>query len=402
VNRRAALALLVGSLFLLAVLGAVLVPWDWGTVDQVRAGEVFTSAQIDRAEHYSSLVRQLAWAGYAVSLVTAMVLGFTGLGARLVPRRFSLPLGVLALLMIGRVVTLPFDLLIRHQQLRYGLTRQSLGGWLQDNLTSLAITWVVTTGGLVLLVWVARRTPRWWFAWAGAGAAALTFLLSFAYPVVVEPLFNHFTPMTDGPLKQSILALADKEGVPVDDVLVADASRRTTTLNAYVSGFGKTRRVVVYDNLLKQLSPEEVRVVVAHELGHAKHDDVLTGTLLGAVGAMAGVAALALLLDLPGLRRRAHVEGPGDPRVAALALALVALGAFAASPVQNAASRAIEARADHESLLATRDLSGFTAMQKRLAITSVSDPTPPALSQFWFGSHPTTLQRIGLARALLR
>ena len=187
-------------------------------------------------------------------------------------------MGVLALLLVGRLVTLPFSLLIRRQQLRYDLTHQSIGGWIQDQLTSLLVTWVATTIVLGLLVWLARRSPRWWFAWAGAGAVTLTFVFSFLYPVVVEPLFNKFTPMQSGPLKQSILDLADQEGVPVEDVLVADASRRTTTLNAYVSGFGHTRRVVVYDNLLEGPLPDQVRVVVAHELGHAKNNDVLTGT----------------------------------------------------------------------------------------------------------------------------
>ena len=390
-----------------AGLAAVLIPWDWvpgGSVEHVSADQVFSVAQIERAERYSSLVRRLAWAGYAVSLLVAVALGFSTLGARLVqrlPRRGRVPAGVLALLLVGRLVTLPFDLLVRRQNLRYGLTRQSVDGWAVDNLKGLLVAWVATTLALVVLVWLARRTPRWWFAWFGAAAVAMTVALSFLYPVVVEPIFNTFTPMADGPLKRSILQLADREGVPVDDVLVADASRRTTTLNAYVSGFGHTRRVVVYDNLLADLTPAQVRMVVAHELGHAKHHDVFVGTALGSVGALVAVAALALLLDLPGLRRRAGVDGPGDPRVIAVALALAALGAFAASPVQSTASRAVEARADRESLLATNDEATFVSMQRELSLHSASDPTPPAWSQFWFGSHPTVLQRVGIAKALL-
>jgi STE24 endopeptidase len=405
--RRSALVLLAVSCLAFGVLAAVLIPWDWlpgGSIRDVPASDVFTQAQIDRAEDYAWLVRRLAWASYAVSMATALVLGFTGLGSRLVarlPRRIRLPLGVLVILLIGRIVTLPFSLLIRRQNLRYGLTRQSLGGWTRDNLTSLMVMWVATTIGIALLVWLARRTPRWWFVWAGAAAAGLTFALSFLYPVVVEPLFNKFTPMPAGPLKQSILELADQEGVPVHDVLVADASRRTTTLNAYVSGYGNTRRVVVYDNLLTQLKPDEVRVVVAHELGHAKNHDVLTGTVLGAVGSVIGVTLLALLLDLRGLQRRAQVDGPGDTRVIALVLALAALATFVASPLQNASSRAIEARADRESLQATQDAATFISMQKQLALTSLADPSPPRITQFWFGSHPTTLQRIGLAQAVL-
>jgi STE24 endopeptidase len=239
-----------------------------------------------------------------------------------------------------------------------------------------------------------------WFAWAGGAALALTLAGSFLYPVLVEPLFNSFTPMKPGPFKQSVFRLADREGVRVHDVLVADASRRTTTLNAYVSGFGDTRRVVVYDNLLKDMPPAEARVVIAHELGHAKYDDVLIGTALGAVGSVFGVALLALLLDSVWLRRRAGVGGPSDPAVVALVLALTGLGTFLASPVQNTASRAIEARADRTAIQTTHTGGTFVRMQRQLALSSLSDPTPPALSQLWFSSHPTVLQRAGLPASL--
>jgi len=217
----------------------------------------------------------------------------------------------------------------------------------------------------------------------------LVLLGSFVYPVLVEPIFNDFTSLSDGPLRTDILELAESEGVPVDDVLVADASRRTTTLNAYVSGFGSSRRVVVYDNLLDDENEREVLAVVAHELGHARHDDVLTGSLLGAAGALLGVGLLGLL-----------VPGVANPRQVPRILALVAVATFLASPVQNGISRRIETRADVDSLRTTQDPEAFIQLQKDLATTSLADPTPYRLSQFWFGSHPTALQRIALAERL--
>jgi STE24 endopeptidase len=206
--------------------------------------------------------------------------------------------------------------------------------------------------------------------------------------------------MPHSALRSEILGLADREGVHVDDVLVADASRRTTTLNAYVSGLGSTRRVVVYDTLLKEMPPDEVESVVAHELAHAKNHDVLVGTALGAIGVLGGVALLALLLDSAWLRRRAAVAGPADPAVVACALALIALGQLLTSPAVNAVSRAIEARADRGALAATHDPAAFVQVQRRLALQALHDPAPPWLSQLWFGSHPTTLQRAGLPRSL--
>jgi STE24 endopeptidase len=220
--------------------------------------------------------------------------------------------------------------------------------------------------------------------------AGLVMLGSFVYPLLVEPLFNRFESLPDGALRQQVLRLADEEGVHVEDVLVADASRRTTTLNAYVSGFGSSRRVVVYDNLVNDEDDALVVSVVAHELAHARHDDVLTGSLLGAAGALLGVGLLGLLMG----------GGVADPRRVPRILALVAVAALLASPVQNAVSRRIETRADVDAVRATGDPAAFVELQKELARRSLSDPTPPRWSHFWFGSHPTTLQRIALAERL--
>jgi len=253
---------------------------------------------------------------------------------------------------------------------------------------------------MVVRVATVRGSPRRWFAWAGGAAVAFAAVSSFLYPVVLEPVFNDFRPLGEGPLRTAVLRLAEEEGVTVDEVLVTDASRRTTTLNAYVSGFGGTRRVVVYDNLVEDLPPAQARVVIAHELAHAKHDDVLVGTAMGAVGGVLGVALLALLLDSPAVRRRIGASGPADPAVVPFVLAASAFAMLLVSPVQATVSRAVEARADRDSIAATGEAGTFVSMQRELALAALSDPTPPAWSQFWFGTHPTVLQRVGLPAAM--
>jgi STE24 endopeptidase len=327
-----------------------------------------------------------------MSLLVACVLGFSRVGARLVDRVrgpwwWRVVVAVVALTVVGALATLPFAVLLRRRVLAYGLSDQPWGGFAVDLLKGLAVEVVATSIVLVVLVGVARRWPRAWPAVAGLLLAGLVMLGSFVYPLVVEPLFNHFEPLPDGELRTRIMALADEEGVHVDDVLVADASRRTTTLNAYVSGFGSSRRVVLYDNLLKDEDEPQILAVVAHELGHAHHDDVLTGSLLGAAGALLGAGLLGLL-----------VGDVGDPRRVPRLLALMAVATLLASPVQNGISRRIETRADVDSLRATDDPAAFAELQKELARKSLADPTPYAWSQFWFGSHPTTLQRIALAQ----
>jgi STE24 endopeptidase len=401
--RRVALVVAgIGGLAFVA-LAAWLVPWSpvpGGLPPPADPASVFTAGQVRRAEEFSSGARALSWASLAVSVAVTCWFAFSARGRRLTERLpgpwwFRVLLAVALVQLAVRVVTLPFAVLLRRRLLEYGLTEQSWAGFASDQVRGQAVGIVTLALGLVVLVGCARRWPRAWPAVAAGLLAVLVLLASFVYPVVVEPLFNSFEPLPDGSLRSQILRLADREGVRVDDVLVADASRRTTTLNAYVSGFGGTRRVVVYDNLVESLPEDEALSVVAHELAHARHNDVVTGSLLGAAGAVLGVGLLALLLGTGRLGRRSMAE----PAVVPLVLALLAIGSLLASPVQNTISRQIETRADVDALRAAPNPEAFAAMQRQLALRSLADPTPPAWSQFWFGSHPTTLTRIAIARS---
>ena len=334
------------ALVLVGALGFVLVawlrvPWHWlpdgRQITPVSASEAFTHRQLVRADSYSSAQRTLSLTSYGVSLLVTFGLGFTPLGARLLGRLrgwwwVRVTLGCFLLLLLGELVTLPLALMIRRNALRAGLTNQDLAGWLRDDLVGLMVSTAFTAIGALVLIGLARRLPRTWPLYAGVLSALLVVLGSFVYPLVVEPLFNRFTSLPAGPLRTSILRLAAVEHVRVDDVLVADASRRTTSLNAYVTGFGSTRRVVLYDNTVNDLQRAEIESVVAHELGHARHDDVLLGTVLGACGAALGVGLLALIVAQPGVRRRSGITGMADPRSVALLLALTAAGVVPGQP----------------------------------------------------------------------
>lgn len=404
-DRRVALVVTAVGGLCFVLLAVLLVPWSpvpGGLPDPVPASSVLSAEQIARAEEYSRWARAWSWSSLAVSLVVACVLGFGPWGARLVGRLpgwwwVRVVLAVVLLELIGRLVTLPFAVLLRRHVLDYGLSTQGWGGFAADLARSQLVNAVGVSLTLLVLVGCARRWPRAWPAVAGGLLGVLVLIGSFVYPVLVEPLFNDFEPLPDGPLRTEVLVLADREGVRVDDVLVADASRRTTTLNAYVSGFGGTRRVVLYDTLVDGVSRDEALSVVAHELAHARHDDVLTGSLLGAAGAVFGVGLLALIVGALGGRGRPPMR---EPAVVPLVLALVALGALLSAPVQNAISRQIETRADVDALLATGDPNAFIALQRQLALHSLADPDPPRLSQLWFGSHPTGLTRIAIAEQL--
>jgi STE24 endopeptidase len=410
--RRAALVAAVLLTAALAVVIAVRTPWvvlptPPGGHAPVDPTAGLSPDQLDRAESFAAALRPASLASLVLGLVVAGVFGLTRLGARLV-RAVAAPfgggwvwqvlLGVVALSLIGRLLTLPLSAygeVVRH---RYGLSTRSWGLWLRDVAVSFGINTGLTALTVLVLIWLARRAPRTWWAWAGAGAAGLVVVGSFLWPVLIEPAFNRFTPMAAGQLRSDLLHVAEENGTPVQDVLVSDASRRTTALNAYVSGFGSTRRIVVYDTVLDRLPDDQTESIVAHELGHVAADDVLTGTLTGALGTGAGVAALGWLLGSARLLRRAGADSPGDPRVVPLLLFLFAVGTLVSTPVQNVVSRHIEARADVHALDLTADPDAFVAMQRDLAVTNLAEPDPPALWQWFFGSHPTTAQRVALAQ----
>jgi STE24 endopeptidase len=409
----AALALLaLGAALLLVVV--VTTPWQplvAASRVAADAGRDFTGEEMAREQAYRSTIRPPAYLGMLLGLLVAAVLGLTPLGARLVHAAGRLlgggwwvtaVVGGVVLALVGRLVTLPTDVLVERGLRRYGISTQTWATWAVDQLKSLGVAAALLVLTLTVFYALARQAPRTWWAWSAAAGALLVVGLSFAYPVVFEPIFNKFTSMPAGPLRESMLALAERDGVPVQDVLVADASRRTTALNAYVSGFGSTRRIVVYDTLVEKATPAEVELVVAHELGHAERRDVLNGTLIGALALAASMPLLWLLLSWSPLLRRAGVDAAGDPRGVALLLFLVAALTFLSSPVTNLVSRRIEARADVHSLDLTRDPKTFVDVERRLAVTNLSDLDPHPVIYGLFFTHPSAPERIAIARTWAR
>lgn len=368
--------------------------------------EDFTPEQVARGR----ALRRAQWpwliAARLGALTLLSLLGLTPAGAWLVTR-VAQPAGgawwarvlggAVALVLAQEALSLPFAARLRTVRARYGLVTQGWGGWWTDRARGLLVGLPLVTGAL-FTVYALAGTTRWWWAWLALIAAVAVAALSWLAPVVLEPLFNRFAPMAEGPLREALLGLADRDGLAVRDVLVADASRRTTAVNAYVSGFGRTRRVVVHDTLLSTATQREVELVTAHELGHVKHRDVVAGTLVGAAGAAGGVLLLAVVVRWPALLDAAGVTRFADPRSAPLLAALAALGSAAAGPLTCAASRRMERRADRHALELTRDPDAFIAMQRRLTVANVADPSPPRALHVLFGTHPTAVQRIASAR----
>ncbi|MGH2899827.1 MAG: M48 family metalloprotease, partial [Solirubrobacteraceae bacterium] len=216
-----------------------------------------------------------------------------------------------------------------------------------------------------------------------------------AGPVVLDPLFNTFKALPAGQSREDVLELARRANVDVGEVYSVDASRRTTAANAYVTGLGRTKRVVLYDTLTENFDRDELRLVVAHELAHVHHRDVPNGLLYLAIVAPFGLFAVAQIT------RRLAPGAPGPATLPALALGLVVM-TTTITTISNQLSRAIEARADSYAVTLTGEPRPFISFEQRIALRNLSDPDPPGWQTLLLATHPPTIDRIGIGVAYER
>jgi STE24 endopeptidase len=370
----------------------------------VDARSYFTAFQLDRAEDFRSVQRLLSVGGLVLGTGALALLAwrppervFKRLGRRPI-RGAALAGAGISLALVA--IDLPLAAWSHQRAVDVGLSTQEWPDWFGDLGKSAAIGAGFAAIGAALGLGLVRRFRRHWWIPGTAVVIAFGVITIWLFPVVIDPIFNDFKKLPPGQTRSDVLELARKAGVDVGQVYRVDASRRTTAANAYVNGLGHSKRVVLYDNLITKFPRDQIRLVVAHELGHQKHDDVLRGLAWLALVAPAGTFLTQRLAERFGRR-----YGMGDPAVKpgpvvlpAIALA-VAIATFGFSAASNVLSREVEASADSFSLRLTNDPGSFVQFEQRLAVHNITDPDPPALWQNLFGTHPTTLQRIGIGEA---
>lgn len=351
--------------------------------------------------------RYALWAAATIlrwgTLAGLAVLGagpvLAGLGRRLGLGRFlpSAFFTALLLLIILALVALPLSFASGFQvEHLYGLSTQSIGGWLIDTARRLGFWILVYAAAAAGFLASVRRWPRRGWLVAAFAGTLIAVAGAILAPVVIDPLFDDFTPLADHGLEAEIVAMGARAGLEIERVQVVDASRRTRRLNAYVTGLGRTRRVVLYDNLLERAPRDELRLVVAHELGHATEHHVREGLLWAVPGIFFGAWLLAAIARWQA-RRDLRVAGPGDPAGLPFLWLAVTVLLLAMSPIESAISRRMEARADWRALELTGDPDTFMGIERRLARTNLAPITPPGWVVAMFFTHPPVLERIGMA-----
>jgi STE24 endopeptidase len=275
----------------------------------------------------------------------------------------------------------------------WGFRTQPPIGWFRD--------WLLVSGGTALgvavlsaiLVVGMARWPRTWPYRLTVLGTGLATLLVLVHPVLLQPVLLPTAPFPDGPHRQAIAPVLAAAGDPDLPLVVGEASRRSTRVNALVTGIGPTARVVVYDNLL-ELPPDQVASVVAHELAHHEHRDVPRGIALTATALLPALLLVQRVVGSSGVQRRLRVRGPADPRLVAVVLATAAVLELAGQPVANLVSRRLEAAADVRAMELTGDPETLIRTTRVFTIRDLSPPDPPPWVTVMYRTHPSVAERI--------
>lgn len=409
-----AASLLLVLVFLLPVVWSLIeggLAWqgDRSPERRARVLRYFTAEDIERGIEYrrafipgSGTAELLFW-----GFLAWLVLG--GGGRRLADRVAALAGGrtlievlliALALALLIRLIQFPVSFYHGYVlEGTFGFRRLEFVPWLLRLLKGWAVG-----GGMEILTAVAflivvRRFPSIWLPISIAGAAAITYIMTIAWHAVFLPMFYNVSPLPPGPLRDGVAELATRAGVPVDEIRLVDQSRVSGHTNAFFAGIGGRREIYLFDTLSEQHDVPEVLAVVAHEIGHWRHQHVLKGWAIGVAGMAGGLTVLWFLLRSPSFLAAAGARTASDPVLLPLLWALVSAGMIAIAPLGNAISRHYERQADRAAIELIGDPKLFVTMKVEGARANRSNLLPHPLLVFWNATHPPAIERIEMAAA---
>lgn len=361
-----------------------------------------------RARAYHARQFRLALASLGLSAAYLVGLVATGAGPRLARAVepwasawwVQVPLLVTILGGVHGLLALPLDWARGFRLPReLGLLHQPASGWLRDHGKGLALGWIAGLAAASCVYGLLRLTA-WWWLWAGALFFAGYALLAWVAPVWLVPLFYRLAPLEDDDLRRRLIALGVRARVPVIGAFVVDESRKSRLANAAVTGLGRTRRILLFDTLLREFSAEQIEAVLAHELGHHAHRDVWRGLAVsGLLTLLAfGIADRALTWGTAAL----GLAGPADPAgLPLLGLVLLVLGVLFL-PLVNGWSRHVERQADDFALRVASQPAALVEALDRLASLNLAERSPHPLKEAVFHSHPAIGRRLSRLRTQMR
>lgn len=362
----------------------------------------------ERLVSYSKFVNVWRFVDFFIGLAILAVILFSGLSARLRDwsskihwKFFALWMFLVLFLLLDYILNLPFSIYRNFVVERsYGFVNQSFTQWWGEDLLGLLVTAVLMIAPVWFFYWLVNRLRQWWL-WFSLGAIPFAVLLVVVAPVVIAPLFNDFGPMKDKQLESEILSLAQQAGIDGARVFEVDASKQSSKINAYMTGLFGTKRIVLYDTLIKNFSPNEIRFVMAHEMGHYLKNHIWLGLAIAIAFIMVALwlASRLLPVTISRLKDSLRFDRLGDYASWPLVLAYLSVFMFIFQPITNGTSRWMERQSDDYAMRMSR-VDGETAATAfdKLSVFNLSDPDPSPLVEFWFYDHPALKERMKFAR----
>jgi STE24 endopeptidase len=330
------------------------------------------------------------WLGALAQAVSAL--------APLVGPGLSSVVFVYACMLLFSLLSLPFSLYSQFViESRYGFNRMTLIQFGLDSLKSLAVGLVIMTPLLLGLFALVRHSELWW-VWAFLAFAAFQIVMVYLYPKLIAPLFNRYTPLEDGGLKKRLHELAERLGVRTQGIYVVDQSRRSAHSNAYFTGFGSAKRIVLFDTLINAIGEDQIAAVLAHEIGHQKLRHVAYRIAASLALSVLGFWVMSVALQQPWLFRAFGFEAPGAAELIILGLYFAAPLSLLLRPLGSWWSRRQEHKADRYARDAAGEGEHLQEALVALGRDNLSPPTPHPWYSFVHYSHPTVLERLQALR----
>ncbi len=305
----------------------------------------------------------------------------------------------LALFAVAEVLSLPLGYYSGYVlPRRYGLATQTRGGWVRDLLKGLAVSLPFEIVAVEFVYALLALTPATWWLWAGIAMLFVTVVLAHLAPVILLPLFYRLTPLPEGDVRQRALALAERANTRVRGIYTMNMSAKTTAANAMVMGLGRTRRIVLGDTLLDRYTPDEIEVVLAHELGHQVHGDIPRLILIETATTLGGLFVVNAVLHAVVGGVSAY-QGMADAATMPLVGAALGMFALVVLPITNGFSRWVEHRADVYALESTGKTDAFMSAMSRLANQNLAELEPARIVELLLYNHPSIGRRLAFARA---
>lgn len=360
-----------------------------------------------KAKEYARIRRRLSYITMGTGVIGIIILLFTNLGIWLADRLQSLswqpvagwyPIQILVyfliLMLAYEIITAPISyysgFVLPH---RYGLSTMSLKSWLADLFKGLGLSLVLEILAIEFVYLLLAIQPQTWWLWVALAMLFFSVVMANLAPVLIFPIFYKFTPLPEGDLTKRLLALAGRAHTRVRGVFTMHLSNKTTAANAALMGLGNTRRIVIGDTMLDRYTPDEIEVVLAHELGHHVHHDIWKSIISQSILTLGGLYLVNVVLHWAVDTQHIYTS-LADPATIPLFLALMGAFGLIVMPIGNGLSRINEYQADEYALQSTGMVEPFKSTMTRLANQNLSDVEPSPIIEFLFHDHPSVKKRL--------